>query len=240
MQNKPLCIGILEDEVLIAEALCELLRSLGYSNLVVANTFAEGVELLNAHALDLLLLDIHLKDVQDGIDFATMVRQKLAIPIIFISSHSDSHTVQRASETRPNGYLLKPFDEQRLFTAIETAIANFGESAVPTAAAPEAIFVKERNQNYARLRLDDLLWFKSDGNYLELYTAEKQFLVRSSIREFLARYPDLPFVRIHKSHVVRLAAIDNIGHSSVTIAATELPLSRNYREQLFQKIERLT
>ena len=240
MPEKSLSIGVLEDEVLIAEALCELLRDLGYSNLSVANSYREGIEMLSARQLDILLLDINLKGEHDGIDFAKVVRQRLHIPLIFISSHSDAHTVERASAVAPNGYLLKPFDQDRLYTAIETAVANFSNTQPATTTPRDAIFVKEANGSYARLRLETLLWFRSEGNYLELYTADKRFLIRSSIREFLARYPELPFVRIHKSHGVRLEAIDGIAHSTVTVAGQELPLSRNFREQLLRQIERLS
>ena len=241
MNSRSLTIGILEDEVLIAEALRELLSNLGYENVLVANTFEEGLEFLSKQP-DLVLLDINLNGQQDGIDFASRVRQQLDIPIIFISSHSDQQTVQRASAIKPNGFLLKPFNQERLYTAIETALANFEEIPEEQAAPPssDTIFVKENNLNYSKLRLSELIWFKSEGNYLELYTNERHYLIRSSIRGFLTRYPSLPFVRTHKSHAVRMDAIDGISHSSVRVGSTELPLSRNYREQLLQQIEKLS
>lgn len=237
--SKSLCIGVLEDEVLIAEALTDQLRSLGYGAVSVANTFAEGVEMLGSATLDLLLLDINLKGDKDGVDFARLVRSQCAIPLIFITSHSDPGTVQRASEVKPNGYLVKPFNKERLYAAIETAVANFSEAAAPAPAPETALFVKEHNMSYTRLHLDALLWIRSEGNYLELHTANKRFLIRSSLRDFLTRYAHIPLVRTHKSHAVRLPAIEHIHHSTVTVAGSEIPLSRNFREQLLQKVERL-
>lgn len=66
-------------------------------------------------------MDIRLKGPKDGIEAARYIRQHLKVPIVFLTAHSDQATLNRAKETTPFGYVLKPFQERDLIVAIEMA-----------------------------------------------------------------------------------------------------------------------
>ena len=71
---------------------------------------------------DLVLMDIKLRGALDGIETARLMRAEHAVPIVYLTSHSDDATLARAKETQPYGYLLKPFEDRELRTSIEVAL----------------------------------------------------------------------------------------------------------------------
>ncbi len=70
----------------------------------------------------LVLMDIRLQGAMDGIEAATAILTELAIPVIYLTAFTDDATRQRARQTAPYGYLVKPFDEWTVQTTIEMAL----------------------------------------------------------------------------------------------------------------------
>ena len=111
MTIDPHKILIVEDEAITALDLEGILEDLGFSVLDTADSAKSAIEALGSSTPDLILMDIKIKGDVDGIDLAKLVRSKYpTIPIIFITSFSDEHTLSRAAEINPNGYIIKPFD----------------------------------------------------------------------------------------------------------------------------------
>jgi CheY-like chemotaxis protein len=120
-------ILIVEDELVIAEDLKMQLESLGYSVTGIAKTYEKALTLLGENTPDLMLVDIKLKGEKDGIELAEKIKRTCDFPLIFLTSHSDSNTVERAKRVHPDGYLVKPFEAKDLYTSIEIAFANYIE-----------------------------------------------------------------------------------------------------------------
>ena len=113
---------IVEDEAIVAADLAGKLEQLGYE---VAGTAAKGeeaVELACALRPDIILMDIRLKGSMNGIEAAEATRRRIDVPVIYLTAHSDAATIDRAKLTEPFGYILKPFEERELATAIEMAL----------------------------------------------------------------------------------------------------------------------
>ena len=121
-------ILIVEDEVLIAEDLNDSLIELGYDVAAICYDSEDALEYLYKHKPDFVILDINIRGTRDGIQVAEIINEKYNIPFIFLSSLSDSTTLDRAKRTRPNGYLVKPFKNKDLLTTIEMAIYNHSQS----------------------------------------------------------------------------------------------------------------
>ncbi|MBL0700608.1 MAG: response regulator [Desulfosarcina sp.] len=115
-------ILVVEDEAIVALDLKNSLKNLGYE---VADVVASGEEAV-ARALalspDLVLMDIMLKGDVDGIEAACRIRKEIDLPVIYLTAYADEDTLQRAKITTPLGYILKPFDERELHTAIEIGL----------------------------------------------------------------------------------------------------------------------
>lgn len=113
---------VVEDESIVAMDIQNRLRHLGYDVPAVALSGEDGVEKAMALNPDLVLMDIMLKGKMDGIAAAERIQERLHIPVIYLTAHSDKDTLERVKITEPYGYLIKPFEERELHTAIEIAI----------------------------------------------------------------------------------------------------------------------
>jgi DNA-binding NtrC family response regulator len=115
-------ILIVEDEAIIAQDLSQQLSRLGYEVLGITDTGEEAVLLARDKRPALVLMDIRIKGHIDGIQAAEQIGGDGKVPVIYLTAHSDSATLQRAKLTGPFGYILKPFEERELETQIEIAL----------------------------------------------------------------------------------------------------------------------
>ena len=115
-------ILLVEDDDIIARVEDWRLKNLGYTVCGRATTGAEAMEMVVNKKPDLVLMDINIKGNIDGIETAKMIKKGFNIPVIFVTSHSDGATLERAKETKPDGFIIKPFDDNDLRVAIELAL----------------------------------------------------------------------------------------------------------------------
>ncbi len=115
-------IMIVEDLSITALDLKNRLRRMGYEVLALAGSGEEAIQKAEETRPDLILMDIRLKGDMDGVEAAQRIREKLDIPVIYLTAHADDTTLQRAMVTGPYGYVLKPFEEKELRITIEMAL----------------------------------------------------------------------------------------------------------------------
>ncbi|WP_319561307.1 PAS domain S-box protein [Marispirochaeta sp.] len=121
-RTDPPRILVVEDEAIVAIDICNILNSLGYIVLDTVDNGSEVIDQVNCQKPDLILMDIHLKGELDGIEVAEIIHRTHRIPVIYISAYSDVDTLSRAKTTQPYGYIIKSFDQNDLFFAIEMAL----------------------------------------------------------------------------------------------------------------------
>ncbi len=130
-------ILIVEDEPLIAADIDATLNDLGYIVDGIAHTAQEAIAFLQSNHPDLVLLDITLGVEQNGLQVAEYLRQNTELPFIFLTSHSDKATLDKAKKYLPNAYLLKPFNETDLLTTIEIVIYGHRQQVLKSEIRPE-------------------------------------------------------------------------------------------------------
>ena len=113
---------VVEDERLVALALEKCLTQLGHEVVALVTVGREAVKVAEDLQPDLVLMDIRLKGDMDGIEAAIRIHNTLNIPILYLTAYSDDSTLERAREAHPYGYILKPFEERALKSAIEVAL----------------------------------------------------------------------------------------------------------------------
>ena len=118
-------ILIIEDEAIIAADISDILTALDYRVAKIINSSEKAIDYLSFHSPDLVLCDINIKGSQDGIQVAEVIRKKKKVPFVFLTSLADRQTLDRAKKTLPYGYIVKPFDEKDILTAIEIALFKF-------------------------------------------------------------------------------------------------------------------
>ncbi|RLT96966.1 EAL domain-containing protein [Ketobacter sp.] len=117
---------IVEDENIVALDMRQRLTKLGYEVVGTASSGKRALELVEKHSPHIILMDIHIKGSQDGIEVAQAIKQTHRIPIIFLTAYSEDSILARARQSEPYGYLLKPFTERELHVAIQVALDKHG------------------------------------------------------------------------------------------------------------------
>lgn len=241
--EKKVQILIVEDELIIADYMQECLQKLGYEVLEICIDFDEAMAALKQHKPDIILVDITLKGEKTGIDVGNYIRHNLNIPFIFASSHSDKATIDKAKEALPYSYLIKPFSEEDLYAAIETALMHYAqkqqkekqENLENPIIINDSIFIRHKGR-FIKLQLAELLYIESDENYVQLITKKGNYALKSSLKNMLDVLPDY-FWRIHRSYLVNLHHLNGFDAEEVTIDKKNLPLSRGFYPMLLEKLK---
>ncbi len=242
-------ILIVEDELIVAEDMREMLESLGYEISGVTGELQEAKRLLAATKPDIAMVDITLGKQQDGLNFAQHILESINIPFVFCTSHADRGTVDKAKLLHPHGYLVKPFEQRDLFSAIEVALSNFSFSRNADDPVQEAdnenlivkdsLFIKEGHL-YVKVKLEDILWLSPDGNYTTINEENgKRHLVRMPLKDFHNQMPQDKFFRTHRSYVVNIDKVDAINNHNVFIEKQEIPLGKSFRDDLLAKLKKM-
>lgn len=115
-------ILIVEDEQIVAKNIEKRLTASGYQVVASVSTGEEAIKKVKSLPPDIILMDIKLKGKIDGIETADILRKNYQLPVIFLTSYTDEETFQRAKNTEPFGYLIKPFETKDLNRAVELAL----------------------------------------------------------------------------------------------------------------------
>jgi two-component system response regulator LytT len=221
-------ILIIEDELLIAEMLKEMLLELEHRVVAVAKNYDSALELLENHKeINFAILDINLSETKTGIDIAKKINQEYKIPFVFLTSYSDKQTIKEAIAVKPESYLIKPFSKIDLYVTLEIIYTR--------KKVDERILIIKDGHLTVKIKHQDILWIKSDNIYLEVKTEEKTFLVRNSLDKFTEELNDSNFIRIHRSYSVNMDHIKAVNGQYIVIKDEKIPLSRNYRDELMER-----
>lgn len=117
-------ILVVEDEALVSYSLQRLLEVLGYTVIETVTTGESAVVEAERLRPDLILMDIRLAGQMNGITAAAQIRERLDVPVVYLTGYADEDTLQRAKLTAPSGYLLKPVEGGELHRTIEMALHN--------------------------------------------------------------------------------------------------------------------
>jgi DNA-binding LytR/AlgR family response regulator len=237
-------ILIVEDEHIVAIHLQEVLREFGYQADDVVTNYADAVNILQKKVFHLVMLDINLKGHQTGIDVAEFIGENFKVPFIFLTGHQELAIVNAALKTSPHAFLPKPFDKVTIYSALKLAFKSFREDTREYQEASEdtestvikdALFIKEKHL-FIKILLADILYIRSDDNYLELHTTKKKFTIRETLKNILAQLPQNSFFRVHKSFIINLNAITAINYVHVMIDKIEIPITAENRADLLSRI----
>ncbi len=232
-------ILVVEDEVIIADHICDSLEELGYEPLEPAISYTEAIETIEAEKPDIAILDVQLAGKKTGIDLAKTIKEKYDFPFIFLTSNADAATVNLAKEVMPPAYLIKPFTKDDLFSSIEIALHNFskkiGEATESNLIFKDSLFVKEKGF-FTKVLFDDILYIESSHVYVEVFLKNQQkLLVRTSLTEILSNLSP-NFIRVHRGFIVNIKYLSQINTSVVIIGNKNIPIGKKYKEDVLKLI----
>ncbi|MBO3458561.1 ATP-binding protein [Aetokthonos hydrillicola Thurmond2011] len=141
-------ILVVEDEGIIACDIKYCLEKSGYTVPAIAAYGEQAIEKASELHPDLVLMDIMLKGNMSGIEAADQIISNFNIPVIYLTAYSDEKTLKRAKITQPFGYILKPFEEMQLITAIEIALSKYQEETLIRKALEKEKEMRELNSQF--------------------------------------------------------------------------------------------
>jgi CheY-like chemotaxis protein len=115
-------ILVVEDDDNVAAVLKARLKSFGYDVCDIASTGLRAIESALQHRPDLILMDILLEGDMNGIEAADKIAEHSDVPVIFLTCLNDPAVLERAINTNPYGYIVKPYDNAELKSSIEITL----------------------------------------------------------------------------------------------------------------------
>ncbi len=212
-------ILIVEDEVLIADYIASILDEQQYTNVKMAHTIAQAQDQIANFVPDVILLDINVEGPDTGITLAA--NKNPEAKIIYITAQNDSETIQKAIATQPESYLTKPIKKADLLAAL--SLLNFKTKH-------QTITVRVGYANCV-VNTSDILYIKSDGNYIDIVTQSKTYTSRQSLDSILQQLNHELFCKIHRSYIINKTKITKKETNTVFINNTALPISRSAQLQ---------
>ncbi len=233
-------VYIVEDEAITRATIKSHLVSVGYEVVGMSDEAEEAWEELKQNEdVDLVLIDINLLGEKDGIWLAKQLFGLCTMAFVFLTAYTDKNTVGEALSFKPDGYLIKPFQEMDLYSAIEIAMESFTNrkklSTPKKDTMSKYLFVKD-DHVFTKIEIDEIQYVKSDGNYLEVHLSNKNHVVRSKLDDFGDQLPADKFVKVHQRYLINVGYIETIGTAQVTLNGTEIPISKTYKSQLLELI----
>jgi two-component system response regulator LytT len=228
-------IAIIEDEMVIAATIAQVLKELHYEVVGKAGSFLEAVSLIERTTPDLLLLDIRINGSRDGIELAQYVNEHFDCAIIFLTANSDSATIERVKATAPLAYLVKPFQKEDLHTAIEIAMINHQRNLPKQ---KEEFIIFHSGKQTIKFKQLDILYIQSSENYAQLYLSDGQRkLFRATLKDIYSLLPTQHFVYINRSTIVNVHHITQITTDSVWLGLQSFNLSATMRKEVVKAWE---
>ncbi|MEO9532294.1 MAG: response regulator transcription factor [Crocinitomicaceae bacterium] len=212
-------VAIVEDEMIVAEHLENILINNQYLPIALAQNIAEAKEAISEKP-DLFLLDIRLADEDNGIDFGAFLKEK-NIPFIYITANNELEVMRKAIQTQPATYITKPFKESDVLAALELVKIKLSSERFVS-------IIGSRGEE--KLAENDILYVQADGVYSIIYCEDDKITQRINLKELELKLSD-QFIRIHRSYLVNKEKVTSKKASSVFINQIELPVSRSYKKE---------
>lgn len=240
MSNRTIRAVLVEDEPIIAADLSQQLRKSGIEVMDIFEDGASALSYLEDEQPDVIILDIQLYGDLDGVDVANQVNQRHQIPIIFLTSNTESRTFNRAKLTYPHAFLSKPFRIRDVLHAIELAMEQNEDSSTATTddLVNDAIFIRNKD-SLEKVLFSDILFMKADGAYTQIKTADKEFVFSQNMKKVEEKINYKNLRRVHRSYIVNISKVDRLSHGYLYIGNDKVPISRSYREELLQLFKTL-
>ena len=227
---------VVDDEPLALEVLEGYLKKMaGIQSVTFFSNAREALHFLENQKTDVLLLDIEMPEMT-GIAFL----EQLSDPPLTIFTTAYRNYAYEGFELGVIDFLLKPISFPRFSSAIDKvrdflALKKQDTQLEPGEPAPAFIFVKS-GVNRIKLQFDEVTHIQGLKDYAIIHTAKEKIVIKGSIKMVQEMLPLSLFIRVHKSFLVLRKAIKRIERNRIVIGGHQIPIGRNYREDVAKRI----
>lgn len=180
-------------------------------------------------AADILFLDIKLPQIT-GLTYLETLEIK---PEVIITSAFSDYAID-AFELEICDYLLKPYLFERFFKAVQKAEHYIRLKNSDKTALQREYFFVYTDKAFHRIAKEDILFIKSDGDYVHIFTDKNKWMLNDTLKKWLTKLSPKLFVKVHQSYIVQINEIDKFEGNRLFIDKYEIPVSRAHRSNLIQ------
>jgi len=230
------CI-IIDDEPLARKGLREYIADVDFLNLAGEYDNAlKATEMISRGEVQLLFLDIQMPKIT-GLEFMKTLQKP--VPVIFTTAFPQY--ALDGFDLNALDYLVKPISFDRFLKAALKAKEYYevrqknDADKTPVAEVGDYFFIKADNK-LVKVLFNDILFIEALQNYVVVHTQEKKlitYLTFKSVEEYL---PSSQFIKVHKSFIVSATKIDSIEGNDIRIGQHYIPISRNLKDEVMDKL----
>ena len=224
--SKITCI-IIENEPLAAKVLSDYILQVPF--LELQGTFKDAIlatDYLRDNSIDLIFLDIHLPKLKGMAFLKTLIDP----PAVIITTAYHQYAVE-GFNLNVADYLLKPFDFERFFTAVnKIRTAQKGkQKSMEKEEIKDSIFLNVQKKK-VKILFSEIVYIESQREYVKIKTTKKEHISKMSTHEIESLLPANLFKRIHRSFIVSISKIESYTANTIEVSGVSLPIGRGYRD----------
>ena len=230
MKDKLNCIVVDDDarSLKVVEALIKKTDFLHMEGLYDSPLKAAAA--LQKSAIDLIFLDVEMPDM-NGLQLISTLQNP---PQTVLISYNRNYALD-AFQYDVTDYLLKPISYERFLKASRKALDNVQKEQPQETDGVQNIFVKI-DSLLVNFDVSDIYWVEAFGDYVKIRSGEEVHTVYTTMKALLEKLPHQEFVRIHRSYIVRIDKIKNIGATNLQILNRIFPIGNSYKKDLMERI----
>lgn len=194
----------------------------------------EAMAFLKKNKVDFIFLDINMPQLS-GMELAALLPTETKI--VFTTAYSEyaaeSYTFQTID------YLLKPITLKRFLTSTQKIESHFGSRETidaPVAAHEKEYFFVKSGKTLSKIRLEDILYFEGEKEYVRLVTATGQLLIYRRLKDIEEQLP-LPFIRVHNSYIVNTRQLEKFQDNHIYIGGKQIPVSEKFKNDFMNIVK---
>lgn len=228
---------VIDDEPLAREGMANYVRQAGFLNL--DGTCENPIQLmpvLDRQSIDLIFLDIQMPKMS-GIDFLKMTSNP---PIAIITTAFPNFALE-SFQLNVLDYMVKPITFERFMSAANKAwdyhrLLVAAKADSQRARGKDAYFFIKCGNKFEKIVYDEILFIEGLQNYVAIHTTKARYTTLLTLKNLEERLDTNSFLRTHKSFIVSINKIDGFEGHEIFIKTNRIPIGRNHREMIMQKV----
>ncbi len=226
---------IVEDEPLARDGLLMFIGDIDFLEVVaVCEDALEGNKVVASTSIDLMFLDIHMPKLS-GIEFLKSLKDP---PMVIMTTAYPNFALQ-GYELDVIDYLVKPFPFDRFLKSVNKARDFFllkSKTEEETTTLSQDYFFVKVDYRYEKIHYHDILYVEGMENYIVIHTATQKYVTLLRMKSIEETLPPSQFIRIHKSYIASIKAIGAIDGNQLIIADKKLPISRDKKSEILERL----
>ena len=225
---------VVDDEPIARLGILEHINQVDFLHAAaVCKNALEAAVALQEYKVDLVFLDIQMPKIT-GIDFLKNLRNP---PLIIFTTAYPQYALD-GYELNVLDYLLKPISFERFFKAVNKAQVQLNPNTKLDGQQVKSYFFIKSNQKIEKVMINEILYLEALSNYVIVYTKTKKYITYLSFKGMESQLPAALFLKIHKSFIVAINAIQAIDNNEVLLQNQNLPIGKSFKAAVMNSVKK--